>query len=190
MKIRNAKSEEIEDVKNLIIEYTKFLNRNLDFQGLKDELEDLRTKYSAVEGELLVAVSDDNEIIGQNPVKGTKVKKGDTLTLYIPNIVDKFPDMAGEGWSLSDAQTFCDKYELILEKTEQETSAYSPGTIISQSRTAGTTIIKGTTFRVTVAVKPKQKEEVKPTPTPTPTPTPSGGDSGETGDETTPTDGE
>ncbi|MBR1943580.1 GNAT family N-acetyltransferase [bacterium] len=64
MKIRNAKSEEIEDVKNLIIEYTKFLNRNLDFQGLKDELEDLRTKYSAVEGELLVAVSDDNEIIG------------------------------------------------------------------------------------------------------------------------------
>ena len=108
--------------------------------------------------------NDDNEIIGQNPVKGTKVKKGDSLTLYTPNIVDKFPDMAGEGWSLSDAQTFCDKYELVLEKVEQETEAYSPGTIISQSRTAGTTIIKGTTLRVTVAVKPKPKPTTAPKP--------------------------
>lgn len=112
---------------------------------------------------------DENEIIGQSSPKGTKVKKGDTLILYIPNIVDEFPDMAGEGWNLSDAQTFCDKYGLILEKTEQETTAYPEGTIISQSRTAGTTIVKGTTLRVTVAVKPKEKS----TPTPTPTPTPS-----------------
>ncbi len=111
---------------------------------------------------------DENEIIGQSSPKGTKVKKGDTLILYIPNIVDEFPDMAGEGWNLSDAQTFCDKYGLILEKTEQETTAYPEGTIISQSRTAGTTIVKGTTLRVTVAVKPKEKP--KPTPTPTPTP--------------------
>ena len=86
------------------------------------------------------------------------------MILYTPNIVDKFPDMAGEGWSVDDAATFCDKYELVLEKVEQETEAYSPGTIISQSRTAGTTIIKGTTLRVTVAVKPKPK----PTPTPVP----------------------
>ena len=121
---------------------------------------------------------DENEIIGQSSPKGTKVKKGDTLILYIPNIVDEFPDMAGEGWNLSDAQTFCDKYGLILEKTEQETTAYPEGTIISQSRTAGTTIVKGTTLRVTVAVKPKEK----PKPTPTPTPTPSedeGEDDGE-----------
>ena len=121
---------------------------------------------------------DENEIIGQSSPKGTKVKKGDTLILYIPNIVDEFPDMAGEGWNLSDAQTFCDKYGLILEKTEQETTAYPEGTIISQSRTAGTTIVKGTTLRVTVAVKPKEK----PTPTPTPTPTPSE-DEGEDGGE-------
>ena len=74
---------------------------------------------------------DDDEIIGQSKEKGTKVKKGDTLTLYTPNVVDEFPDMAGEGWSLGDAQTFCDKYGLTLEKTEQETSAYNPGVICS-----------------------------------------------------------
>ena len=107
---------------------------------------------------------DENEIIGQSKPKGTKVKKGDDLTLYIPNIVDEFPDMAGEGWNINDVQAFCDKYELVLEKTEQQTNAYAPGTVISQSRTAGTTIIRGTTLRVTVAVKPK--EEPKPTPQP------------------------
>ena len=102
---------------------------------------------------------DDDEVIGQSVAKGTKVKKGDTLILYTPNVVDTFPDMAGEGWSLSDAQTFCNKYGLILEKTEQETTAANPGTIISQSRTAGTTIVKGTTLRVTVAIKPTVKPD-------------------------------
>lgn len=105
---------------------------------------------------------DDDEIIGQSLEAGSEMKKGDPLTLYTPNIVDTFPDMAGEGWNLSDAETFCNKYGLVLEKTEQETSAYNEGTIISQSRTAGTTIIKGTTLRVTVAIKPKEKPEPVP----------------------------
>ena len=107
---------------------------------------------------------DDDEIIGQSLEAGSKVKKGDSLTLYTPNIVDKFPDIAAEGWSLSDVETFCSKYGLILEKVEQETTAYAEGTIIAQSRTAGTKIVKGTTLRVTVAIKPK----VKPQPTPEP----------------------
>ena len=44
-----------------------------------------------------------------------------------------------------------------LEKKEQETSSYDEGTIIAQSRTKGSTIISGTTLRVTVAIKPKAK---------------------------------
>ena len=108
---------------------------------------------------------DDDEIIGQSLAAGSEVKKGDSLTLYTPNVVDTFPDMAGEGWSLSDAETFCNKYGLILEKIEQETSAYSEGTIISQSRTAGTTIVKGTTLKVTIAVPPKAKPPAPAEPT-------------------------
>ena len=54
----------LEEVKELIIEYTKFLNRNLDFQGLEDELKDLSGKYSGQEGEILAALSDDNKIMG------------------------------------------------------------------------------------------------------------------------------
>ncbi len=40
----------IDSVKELIIEYTKFLNRNLDFQGLDEELKDFSFKCSACKG--------------------------------------------------------------------------------------------------------------------------------------------
>lgn len=110
---------------------------------------------------------DDDEIIGQSLQAGSEVKAGDAITLYTPNIVDTFPDMVEEGWSVSDVEAFCNKYELILEKVEQETSAYAEGTVIGQSRTMGSSIIKGTTLRITVAIKPKEKPKDKTTTDPT-----------------------
>ena len=104
---------------------------------------------------------DEDEIIGQSLSAGSEVKKGDSLILYTPNITDTFPDMATEGWNLSDVEAFCNKYGLILEKEEVETNAYSEGIVISQSRTAGSTIIKGTTLKIQVAIKPKKKETPK-----------------------------
>ena len=146
-KLEDYKGQNANSVKTLL--ETKYgLTVNIE----KKEVEDKNRDY------------DDDEIIGQSLEAGSKVKKGDSLTLYIPNLVDEFPDMAGEGWSLSDVETFCNKYGLVLEKVEQETNAYPEGTVISQSRTAGTTIVKGTTLKVTVAIKPK----AKPQPTPTP----------------------
>lgn len=130
----------------------------------------LETKYGLkVTIEKKDASEDDSKkeedtIIGQSLEPGSKVKTGDQLILYTPDIYDKFPDMAAEGWSLSDVESFCSEYGLVLEKIEQETTAYTEGRVISQSRTAGTKIVKGTTLRVTVAIKPK----AKPTPTPEP----------------------
>ena len=112
---------------------------------------------------------DEQEIIGQSLAKGSKVKKGDSITLYIPNIVDKFPDMNSEGWSIDDAEAFCSKYGLTISTTYQETTAYDEGKIISQSRAAGSPIVKGTTLKVVVAKKPVEK----PTPSPSPSQSPS-----------------
>lgn len=55
MKIVDGKPY-IQQVKELIIEYTKRLGRDLSFQNLDDELKDPAKKYTAPEGELLVAV--------------------------------------------------------------------------------------------------------------------------------------
>ena len=104
---------------------------------------------------------DDDEIIGQSLAAGSEMKKGDKLVLYTPDIVEKFPNMVEESWSISDAEAFCNKYGLSLEKIEQQTDAYPEGTIIQQNMPAGRTIVKGLTLKITVAVKP-----VKPSPTP------------------------
>ena len=103
----------------------------------------------------------ENQIIDQTPKynkdEELKLEKGDTMTLYIPNIVDVYPDMVAEKWTLEDAQAFADEYGLTLDITEEE-SEEEPGTIIAQGRPAGDTIIKGITLKVTVA-KEKSKED-------------------------------
>lgn len=99
---------------------------------------------------------DEQEVIGQSLAVGSKVKEGDSIILYIPNIVDTFPDMAGLGWGLADAEAFCDKYGLTISVEYQETTAYEEGKIIDQSRAAGSPIVKGQTLTVTIAQKPKQ----------------------------------
>ena len=108
---------------------------------------------------------DEDEIIGQSLAAGSEMKKGDKLILYTPNIVEEFPNMVEESWSISDAEAFCNKYGLILEKLEQATDAYPEGTIIQQNMPAGRTIVKGMTLKITVAVKPK------PSPSPSEKPT-------------------
>ena len=52
----------IPQVKNLIIEYTQRLNRDLSFQNIDGELKDPAHKYTAPEGEILVAIDNDSVI--------------------------------------------------------------------------------------------------------------------------------
>ncbi len=102
---------------------------------------------------------DEQEIIGQSLAAGSEVKPGDSLILYIPNIVDSFPNMVEEGWNLQDAQAFCDKYGLKIKIKYQETEQYPEGSILEQSRAAGSPIVKNQEFVVTVASKPKETEK-------------------------------
>ncbi len=116
---------------------------------------------------------DEQEIIGQSLAAGSEVREGDSITLYIPDIVDSFPDMNAEEWMLTDAEAFCKKYGIIIKITEVETDKYEEGRIVSQSRAAGSPIARGTTLKVEVAKKPTPKPKPTPTPKPTATSTPS-----------------
>lgn len=53
MKIVDGK-DYISDVRELILEYSSRLGRDLSFQNIEDELKDPAHKYTAPEGELLV----------------------------------------------------------------------------------------------------------------------------------------
>ncbi len=87
------------------------------------------------------------------------ISEGDSITLYIPNIVKEYPDMVGEGWKLSDAIAFAGEYKLTITVED------SNGTVIPESaykdytskaitgqggRLVGDPIIEGMNFRVTI----------------------------------------
>lgn len=105
----------------------------------------------------------ENIIIDQSPKydkdkEKQTIKKGDTVTLYIPNIVDEYPDMVSEGWSLNDTLAFVEEYKLSISVQDnngdtipkEEYDKYKDATIISQSRPAGDTVITGITLKVSI----------------------------------------
>ena len=53
----------INEVRNLITEYTQMLGRDLAFQNITDELKDPSKKYTPPQGELLVAIEKE-QVIG------------------------------------------------------------------------------------------------------------------------------
>ncbi len=105
---------------------------------------------------------EEQEIIEQSVPAGMKLGKGDAITLYIPNIVESYPDMVEEGWTLEDIEAFCQKYEIDLKIDYEETSQFDEGTLISQSRSPKTPIISHSDLRIVLAKKP----EIEPQPTP------------------------
>ena len=130
----------------------------------------LETKYGLkvtvekkVPADLKEKEYDEQEIIGQSLAAGSEVKKGDSITLYIPDIEEEYPDMEAENWSLEDVKAFCDKYDIKLTHTEVETTKKDPGKVLTQSRAPGSPIVKGSTLRVEIAKAPteKPKEESK-----------------------------
>ena len=58
MQIKNG-IDYIPQVRQLIREYTRILNRDLSFQNLEEELADPAKKYSGSAGEILIAFQDD-----------------------------------------------------------------------------------------------------------------------------------
>ena len=86
------------------------------------------------------------------------IEKGDTITLYIPNIVNEYPDMVDEGWTLNDVIAFADEYKLNLtvydssknEIPNNEYNNFKDIKVISQSRPVGDAIIERFNFYVNI----------------------------------------
>jgi len=98
------------------------------------------------------------EILDQKPKSGTKLSEGDMVTLVIPNIFTEYPDFKAEGYSVSGIQKFCSEYNIVLTINYIQTEQYTPGTIISQSRAAGSKVSAGAPLIVNVAEAIKEPE--------------------------------
>ncbi len=119
----------------------------------KKDVED-KEKYKGKENIII----DQTPKYDKNKEEKVLIEEGDTITLYIPNIVNEYPDMVDEGWSLSDAIAFAKEYKLNLAVAdslgisipEDKYSSFNDKAIISQSRPKGDAIIEGITLKVKI----------------------------------------
>ena len=98
--------------------------------------------------------ADASEIIDQSKKAGEKVSSKDTVILYIPNIVVKYPDFTT--YTVDQVKEFCEKNNInLVIKPDGATD----GKILSQSRPADTTVAEGTTLTITLDVSNQNTEE-------------------------------
>lgn len=105
--------------------------------------------------------ADEKKVIGQSVEEGTKLSKGDYITLYIPNI-DKYPDFTDGSYTAEDVQNYLKEYNVNVTIVEQVDTTHTKGTVIKQSRKAGDPIIKGASITITIAKEQEETPEEDP----------------------------
>ncbi len=134
----------------------------LNYYEIKGKLEASEIKVTVEKKEVNDKTLKENTIIEQYPAAGTKVVKGDTVKLVIPDVITNYPNFVSEGWKVDDIETFCSEYGITLTVVEEETDAYPAGTVIKQSRSADTKVISGATLKITVAKEKQTTNTEKP----------------------------
>lgn len=82
-------SQYLKEIKELIIEYTNYLNRDLSFQNLNQELQDLKAKYTGNHGRLLAALVD-GKVVGCVGYYRHHVLRCEMKRLYVKKEYRKF----------------------------------------------------------------------------------------------------
>jgi ribosomal protein S18 acetylase RimI-like enzyme len=82
MEIKDGKNY-IAQVKELIAEYANRLNRDLSFQQIDAELSDPTAKYTAPEGEILVAVNEKDTVVGMVAYHRHNPERCEMKRLYV-----------------------------------------------------------------------------------------------------------
>lgn len=101
---------------------------------------------------------EDNTVIKTSPSKGELVKKGDTITLYIPDKEILYPNFST--YTEAQLDEFATKYGITVEKKYVENSSLAPGTITSQNRKQGDPVVAGVTLTVTITKSPEIVEDI------------------------------
>ncbi len=101
---------------------------------------------------------EDNTVIKTLPEKGEVVKKGDTITLFIPDVEVLYPNFTT--YTVEQVEEYASKYGLILEKKYTENSLVAPNTIVGQSRKEGDPVVTGVTLVITITKNPDVVDDI------------------------------
>ena len=146
---------------DVTVEIEDYTGQN--YNEVKGRLEALNLQV-IIERQDLAEGEDPNDyeegiIIDQSVEPGERLSEGDRITLYIPNLTNQYPNFVEDEYSVSEVEEFASDYGINLTINYEETTEYEPGTIIRQSRAAGTTVVEGARLTITVAAAPGEVEE-------------------------------
>ena len=100
------------------------------------------------------------QILRQEPAKGTVVNEGGTVTLYVPDMNTTYPDFTDGSWTLEKIQSWCDKYSVqFAEPSYDMTNEYEEGKIYKQNPQPGTRVQTGQTLRIYIAENFDESED-------------------------------
>lgn len=123
--------------------------KNLNFLTVKTKLEEvykMKVVQKKKEVESLDSI-DQYTILDQEPKEGSKLNIGDTITLYTPDIYEKYPDFVKDKWTIERVRDFARKYNINLQESAVD-SEKDKDTIIRQNRVAGSKIEANSTLSV------------------------------------------
>ena len=104
------------------------------------------------------AKAKEETVLRTEPAAGESSKLGNPIKIIIPEVEYKYPDFTS-GYTITKVEDFCREHELKLEIKYEETSKYSEGSIIRQSRSAGSVVTPGASLSITIAKKPAPEPE-------------------------------
>ena len=78
------------------------------------------------------------------------MKKGEDITLYVASVGEAYPDFTDGTYTVIDVEEFCEDNGINL-KINYVASESIDGTILKQSREAGSPVKEGATFTITVS---------------------------------------
>ncbi len=128
-----------------------------DANAIKTRLEEsygVTVQITKVTEETYDREYEEYEVLRQEPEVGTELEEGDTVILYIPNLV-YYPDMQAEGWNIDAVESFVAQYGLILNRVDQVAENMTSGQVISQGIAPGKQVVSGRTLTVTFAKAPE-----------------------------------
>ena len=123
--------------------------KNLNFLTVKTKLEEvykMKVVQKKKEVESLDSI-DQYTILDQEPKEGSKLSIGDTITLYTPDIYEKYPDFVKDKWTIERVRDFARKYNINLQESAVD-SEKDKDIIIRQNRVAGSKIEANATLSV------------------------------------------
>ena len=140
-----------------------------DYTG--QNLDDVKAKLEAADINVVTEKRDvsnndgakENTILDQDVDPGTKLGKGDTITLIIPNIYLTYPNFTDGTYTEDDVKKFCDENGLTLNTTYIEDLSKSDGTVTYQNMAAGSRVNEGANLRIMVVKNPETDTETRDT---------------------------